>query len=199
MIKKTSADKIHAERVSGFTLVEILVILVIVSILITVLYPLFTSSLGGVYAGKRKLSNLQDAAITLEYIKHDLKGGYFKKTFIKGKEVDGCSYFIGGDGMLEFAKLYYDDNGDECLQKVSYKFNKTDESIERSEEGQPSRPFARGKIKKFLARMDSVGDSKFVEVTIKTETENKQPVELVNAIFPRDVQAVNRHWIPNPY
>lgn len=186
-------------RKYGFTLVEILVIIVIVTILLSVLYPLFTSSLGGVNAGKRKLSNLQDAAITLEYIKQDLKGGYFKKTFVKGKEVDGSSYFIGGDGMIEFVKLYYDANGDECLQKVNYKFNKSDESIERAEEGQSSKVFAKGKIKKFSARMDSVGDSKFVEVTIKTETENKQPVELVNVIFPRDVQAVNRHWIPNPY
>ncbi len=184
---------------NAFTLTEVMVVLVISVMLLFALYNIFNSSYRGVVAGKNKLGNLQDAAITLEYIKHDIKGAYFKKTNIKGAEIDGESLFKGGEGFMEFSSLCYDQQGEEKLIKISYKHNPSGESLTRSEEGEPDKIFAPGKIKKFSANLVKIDKISYIDVIIKAETENKQRVELRNAVFPKDVQAVNKNWIPNPY
>lgn len=183
----------------AFTLTEILVVLVISVLLLFALYNLFFSSYRGVVAGKNKLGNLQDAAITMEYIKQDIKGAYLKKTNIQGKEVDGETLFSAGDGFMEFASLRYDQDGAEKLVKISYKHDSGAKSLTRSEEGEPDRIFAPGKIELFSAKLVKLDKVSYVDTCVKVETENKQKVELRNAVFPKDVQAVNRHWIPNPY
>jgi prepilin-type N-terminal cleavage/methylation domain-containing protein len=193
----------------AFTLTEVMVVLVISLMLLFALYNIFNSSYRGVLAGKNKLGNLQDAAITLEYIKHDIKGAYFKKTNIKGAyfkktnikgaEIDGESLFKGGDGFMEFSSLCYDQNGEEKLVKISYKHNPGNESLTRSEEGEPDKIFAPGRIKNFSANLVKIDKISYIDVVIKAETEKKQKVELRNAVFPKDVQAVNKNWIPNPY
>lgn len=183
----------------AFTITEIMVVLTISVMLFFALYNLFFSSYRGVVAGKNKLSNLQDAAISMEYIKQDIKGAYFKKTNIQGKEVDGESIFSGGEGFMEFACLRYDQDGAEKLIKISYKHDSGAKSLTRSEEGEPDKIFAPGKIEQFSSKLMKVGKVSYIDTAIKVETENKQKVELRNAIFPKDVQAVNKNWIPNPY
>ncbi len=195
MMNKNYAQK----KEKGFTLIEIMVVLVISVILLFALYNLFLSSFRGVLAGKSKLGNLQDAAITLEYIKQDVKGGYFKKTNISGKEIDGETLFKGGDGFLEFSNIGYEASGEEKLYKITYTFDKQTESLIRAEENGPTRSFAKGKIKKFMANLVKFGKVSYVDVILKVEADNKQKVELRNAIFPKDIQAVNKNWIPNPY
>ncbi|HOD39050.1 MAG: hypothetical protein BWY32_01168 [bacterium ADurb.Bin243] len=183
----------------AFSLTEIMVVMVISVILLFALYNLFFSSYRGVVAGKNKLGNLQDAAITMEYIKQDIKGAYFKKTNIQGHEVDGEAIFKGGEGFMEFASLGYDQDGQEKLVKISYRHDSSAESLTRSEEGEPDKIFAPGKIKKFSAKLMKIDKVSYIDTSIKVETENKQTVELRNAIFPKDVQAVNKNWVPNPY
>jgi len=183
----------------AFTFIEVIVVCVILAFLTGSLYTLFTRSFSGVEAGKNKLENLQDAALTLEYIKQDIKGGYFGKTAIKGTEVDGEKLFAGGDGQMEFSKLYYNSAGEEVLKKISYKLDRAAGTLLRTEEGGNSKSFARGKIKTFSANLHKGSNHIFVDVIIKVETENKQTVELRNAIFPRDVQAVNKNWVPNTF
>ncbi len=172
---------------------------VILAFLTGSLYALFSRSFSGVEAGKNKLENLQDAALTLEYIKQDIKGGYFNKTSIKGSEVDGEKSFSGGDGTMEFLKLCYDSAGEEVLKKISYKLDGATGTLLRSEEGGNSRSFAKGKIKTFSANLYKGANHVFVDVIIKVETKNKQTVELRNAIFPKDVQAANKNWVPNAF
>lgn len=190
---------IRRKRNAGFTLTEIMVVVVLSVMLLLALYDVFINSFKGVVAGKNKLSNLQDAAIALEYVKQDIKGAYLKKTFIKGKEVDGESLFKGGEGELEFSAIVYDQNGEERLIKISYKYDGQTESLVRTEEGGPTKTFAKGKIKKFSATLVKVDKISYVDTIIRVETENRQKVELRNAVFPKDLQAVNKHWIPNPY
>jgi len=183
----------------AFTLTEIMVVVFLSLLLIVALYDIFMYSFKGVLAGKNKLGNLQDAAITMEHLKIDIKGAYLKKSNIKGVEVDGESLIKTGDGVLEFSSLVYDQNGDERLVKTSYNFNQATETLTRTEEGGPTRTFAAGKIKKFATRLVKTGNISYVDTSLKVEAENKQKVELRSAIFPKDVQAVNKHWIPNPF
>jgi len=183
----------------AFTLTEIIVVVFLSVLLIIAIYDLFWYSFKGTLAGKAKLGNLQDAAIAMEHLKVDIKGAYLKKSNIKGQEIDGESLLKAGDGILEFSTLIYDQDGSERLIKISYKFDQTDESLYRSEEGSPTRVFAKGKIKKFFTQLVKIGNISYIDTTIKVEAENKQKVELRNAIFPKDVQAVNKNWIPNPY
>ncbi len=183
----------------AFTLTEIMVVIFLSLLLIVALYDLFMYSFKGVRAGKNKLGNLQDAAITMEHIKVDIKGAYLKKSNIKGQEIDGESLIKTGDGVLEFASLVYDQNGDERLVKTVYNFDKSTGTLIKTEEGGPTRTFAAGKIKNFVTRLVKIGNISYVDTTLKVEAENKQKVELRSAIFPKDVQAVNKHWIPNPF
>ncbi|HNY10232.1 MAG TPA: prepilin-type N-terminal cleavage/methylation domain-containing protein [Candidatus Wallbacteria bacterium] len=183
----------------AFTLVEIMVVVFLSSLLIIALYDLFWYSFKGVLAGKTKLGNLQDAAITMEHLKVDIKGAYLKKSNIKGQEIDGESLLKTGDGILEFSTLVYDQDGSERLIKIAYNFDQKDESLYRTEEGGPTRVFAKGKIKRFFTKLMKIDNISYIDTSIKVEEENKQKVELRNAIFPKDVQAVNKHWIPNPY
>lgn len=188
-----------AKRERAFTFVEVMVACVILSFLLGSLYMLFTRSFSGVEAGKSKLINLQDAALTLEYIKQDIKGGYFGKSSIRGSEIDGEKLFSGGDGQMEFSKLYYDPAGEEVLKKVSYKLDRVSGTLNRTEEGGGARAFAKGRIKTFSANLHKGSNHTFIDVIIKVETDEKQTVELRNAIFPRDVQAVNKNWVPNMF
>lgn len=176
-----------------------MVVLLLSVFLIAALYDLFMYSFKGVLAGKTKLGNLQDAAITMEHLKVDIKGAYLKKSNIKGQEIDGESLLKTGDGVLEFSTLVYDQDGSERLIKIAYKFDQNDESLYRTEEGSPTKVFAKGKIKKFFTQLMKIDNISYIDTSLKVEAENKQKVELRNAIFPKDVQAVNKHWIPNPY
>lgn len=181
----------------AFTLVEITVVSGIALILIGAMYTVFLRSFSGVEAGKAKLECLQDAAMTLENLKIDIKGGFFGKSFIKGNIVNGESFFKGGDGVLEFMKLYYDKNGDEVLRKINYTLDKETSTLVRTEEEGVRREFAKKKVKKFTANLVKGPSYFFIDVTIKCETSNQQGVEMRNAIFPKGLQAVNKNWAPN--
>ena len=189
----------YSYKSKAFTLVEIMVVVFLSLLLIIAIYNLFWHSFKGVIAGKTKLENLQDAAITMEHIKVDIKGAYLKKSNIAGKQIDGESLLKTGDGVLEFSTLVYDQDGQEQLVRTSYKYDPAGESLVRSEDGGQSRTFAKGRIKKFSTALMKIDNISYIDVTIRVEEENRQKVELRNAIFPKDVQAVNKHWIPNPY
>jgi len=178
---------------------EIMVVVFLSLLLIAALYDIFIYSFKGVLAGKNKLGNLQDAAITMEHLKMSIKGAYLKKSNVKGVEVDGESLIKTGDGVLEFVSLAYDQNGDERLVKTVYNFNQSAGALTRTEDGGPTKIFAAGKIKKFVTRFVKTGKVSYIDTSLKVEAENKQKVELRSAVFPKDVQAVNKHWIPNPF
>ncbi|HNY11988.1 MAG TPA: prepilin-type N-terminal cleavage/methylation domain-containing protein [Candidatus Wallbacteria bacterium] len=183
----------------AFTLVEITVVSGIALILLGALYTVFLRSFSGVEAGKSKLECLQDAAITFENLKQDIKGGFFGKSFIKGNIVNGESFFKGGDGFLEFMKLYYDQDGNEVLRKINYTLDKDTGTLIRTEEAGIKREFAKKKVKKFTANLVKGPSYFFIDVAIKVETNNQQSVEMRNAIFPKGLQAVNKNWAPNTY
>lgn len=194
-------NKIKAgnNRKRAFTLVEITVVSGIALILMGAMYTVFSRSFSGVEAGKAKLECLQDAALTLENLKQDIKGGFFGKSFIKGDIVNGESFFKGGDGVLEFMKLYYDQNGDEILRKINYTLDKETSTLVRTEEEGVRREFAKKKVKKFTANLVKGPSYFFIDVAIKCETNNQQSVEMRNAIFPKGLQAVNKNWAPNTH
>ncbi len=183
----------------AFTLVEITVVSGIALILMGAMYTVFLRSFSGVEAGKAKLECLQDAALTLENLKLDIKGGFFGKSFIKGDIVNGESFFKGGDGVLEFMKLYYDKNGDEVLRKINYTLDKETATLIRTEEEGVKREFAKKKVKKFIANLVKGPSYFFIDVTIKVETGSQQSVEMRNAVFPKGLQAVNKNWAPNTH
>jgi|GEM_PF-2982392 len=184
---------------SAFTLVEMIVVMAVIGLIIGPLYMIFHRSFSGAEAGKAKLGSLQDAVLTLEYIKQDVKGGYFSKTFIKGKQVDGKSLAKCAEGEFVFYKLYYDKKGDEVLKKVSYSFNLKEALLEREEQDKEKRIFAKGKIKKFIPDILKNDSHFFIDITLALESNNKQNLELRSIIFPPNAKEINHNWNPNPY
>lgn len=186
-------------RRGGFTFVEITVVSAIALAMLGVMYTLFFRSFSGVEAGKARLENLQDTALTLEYIKLDIRGGFFGKAPIKGAMTDGGSLFKSSDGSFEFVKIYYDDGGEEILRKISYSLDASSSTITRTEEGGPSKQFCRRKAKKLAAKLEKGAGYTFVDVTVGVDTQKGQTLELRKAVFPKDMQAVNRNWSPNAF
>lgn len=164
----------------AFTLIEIMVILMVVTLVSTVAYQLMTGTFAQFFKSQTKLTNLRGASIILERLKADMRLALLP---INASEKP----------VVEASRLRFCILDENQRRMVDYSF--TDNAIVRNVEGGLSRNIAMVSVSDFKVTESGEDKSRMVAVTIvvdndkdnenRTDSNKANKVELRAVMYPR--------------
>ncbi|PKL44774.1 MAG: hypothetical protein CVV41_05245 [Candidatus Riflebacteria bacterium HGW-Riflebacteria-1] len=166
----------------GFTLVEIIIVAMIISMVSGVAYKLMSGTFSQYFKSQTKLTNLRAASIILERIKADVRLALIP---VKPEE----------NPVIEEAKIAFCITDEGQRRMVNYTYNPDNGMVTRDITGGLKRVISLVKVGGFKINELGEGDSKLLAVTIMVDNEKdveqrsdssiNNQVELKAVMYPR--------------
>lgn len=164
----------------GFTLVEIIVIFLIITMVSGVAYRLMTGTFSQFFKSQTKLTNMRAASIILERLKADMR--------LALVPIDDSENPQISENKLTFCII---DEGRRRM--VTYDF--TGDAVTRNVKGGSNRSISKAAVKAFQVVESGEGSSRMLQVTIsvdkdkdqedRSESDKSNQVELRAVLYPR--------------
>ncbi|GAB4282121.1 MAG: hypothetical protein Kow0029_27540 [Candidatus Rifleibacteriota bacterium] len=168
----------------GFTLIEIMVVVIIIALFSGVIYRLMTGTFSQFFKSQTKLTNLRSASIILENIKNDLRLAVVPTDDTEKPEI----VTTPGATSMKFVIL---DRGSRKTVKYSFENN----MVYREIQGGAKRPISMAKVADFIIeKSDEPGNDflsfriivdKDAELESRTESNKSNKVEVKAYLYPR--------------
>jgi type II secretory pathway pseudopilin PulG len=165
---------------NAFTLIEVLVILMVMTLVSGVAYRLMTGTFSQFFKSQTKLTNLRAASIILERLKADMRLALIP--------ADSSE-----DPVIEPTRLRFCLIDEGQRRMVNYTFS--DDTVKREVEGGANRVFSMATVSDFKVAESGAGDSRLVSVSIvvdndkdnegRSESDKGNKVELRAVMYPR--------------
>lgn len=143
----------------AFTLVEIAVVTVMLCLVSSVIYQLFSGTFSQFFKNQTKMNNLRAASVILEYLKHDLRRAVIPTSTAQEPVLPTSS-----DATLSFFLLH-----ENTVRKVTYAYD--GRMIHRSVEGAQDRAISATNVASFSVVVGQTGTAKFLQVAIMADEE----------------------------
>ena len=156
----------------AFTLAEIIIVVLLSTIVLSVVYKLFSGVMGQMFKSSNKMTNLRAASLILERMKNDIRCSVIPVD--KENHTDEPVIDIA-NGEFSFVTTSSDgtDSNSEDRRRVKYKLD-GNELRRSSEEGSADRKISSAKVASFNVTLEPECDmetSRYITVTIIVDNE----------------------------
>ncbi|RCK79155.1 MAG: hypothetical protein OZSIB_0269 [Candidatus Ozemobacter sibiricus] len=142
---------------TGFTLIEIVVVALMVTLVSGILYKLFSGTFSNFFKSQTKLTNLRAASILLEHLKHDLRLATIPTSDATKPKIASTSNSLTFRFQIQ----------DGSRKMVTYDFK--DGVVQRLEEGKTNRLISQAKVSQFSISEQMLGTTKYLKVEIEVD------------------------------
>jgi prepilin-type N-terminal cleavage/methylation domain-containing protein len=184
-------------RKKGFTLVEIMIVVVAVSLLSGVIYKLMTGTFSQFFKSQTKLTNLRSASIILEHLKTDLRSAVVPANDSEKPEI----VTNPGAASIKFHIL-----SENTRKRVKYTFENS--MVYRQLEGKSKRPVSQAKVDDFIIEKSTEPDNEYLAFRIivdkdkelegRNQSSKGNKVEVKAHLYPRFAASTlsdeERYW-----
>lgn len=146
-------------RPDGFTLMEIIVVALLISLVSGVIYQLFSGTFSHFFKNQTKMNNLRAASIILEYLKSDVR-----RAILPVSATQAPIFPTAGNQKFSFFLQHND-----AVRRVTYSYD--GRMIRRSLEGAADRALSEARVASFSVDQGQSGTTKFLQITIVADEE----------------------------
>lgn len=148
------------KRKSAFTLMEICVVCLLVTLVSGTLYKIFSGTFANFFKSQTKLNNLRAASILLEYLKRDIR--------LAATPMDSAAPYKL-ERTTDTLNFSFTIREQSIRNTVHYKY--ASNLVSRQLEGKDERNVSSAKVASFSITEESMGPSKFLKVVIEVDDE----------------------------